>query len=237
MTRLGERSRAAERMDAGDVDLATFAACLQDLERINRWTGAYRITLRWLDRVQEVHRARRLVVLDAGSGYGDMLRRIGAWGEARGLGVDLIGVDRNPHAATAAAQATTRAPAVRYLTADVFDVPASVRPDVVISALFAHHLDDRQLVRFLLWMEERARLGWLINDLHRHAVPYWIARSLPVLLRMNRLVRHDAAVSVARAFARRDWEMLLEEAGLAAPPTAVSWCFPFRYAVGRIKRG
>lgn len=237
MTRLGERSCAAERMDTEGVDLATFTACLQDLERINRWTGAYRITLRWLDRVQEVHRTRRLVVLDAGSGYGDMLRRIGAWGAARGVGIDLIGVDRNPHAAAAAAGATTRAAAVRYLSADVFDVPESVRPDIVISALFAHHLDDRQLVRFLRWMEERARLGWLINDLHRHAVPYWIARSLPALLRMNRLVRHDAAVSVARAFARQDWERLLERAGLAAPPTAVEWCFPFRYAVGRIKRG
>ena len=66
-----------------DVDPATFAACLQDLERINRCTGAYRITLGWLDRLQEVHDVRRLVVLDAGSGYGDMLRRIGSWGGRR----------------------------------------------------------------------------------------------------------------------------------------------------------
>jgi SAM-dependent methyltransferase len=234
MIGLGERACAPELMDVEDVDLATFAACLRDLERINRWTGAYRITLRWLDRLRKVHGARRLVVLDVGSGYGDMLRRVGAWGEARGVALDLIGVDRNPHAA-AAAQARSRAPAVRYVTADVFDLPPELRPDVVISALFAHHLDDRQLVRFLRWMEARARLGWLVNDLHRHALAYWIARCAPALLRMNRLVRHDAAVSVARAFARPDWQRLLDRAGLAAPPTAVCWCFPFRYAVGRIK--
>jgi SAM-dependent methyltransferase len=232
---LAERSRAAELMDAEAVDLATFAACLRDLERINRWTGAYRITLGWLDRLQAVHGVRRLVVLDVGSGHGDMLRAIAAWGAARSLALDLIGVDRNPHTAAAAAQATPPALPIRYLSADVFDLPPSLRPDVVISALFAHHLDDAALVRFLRWMEARARCGWLINDLHRHAVPYWIARWTPALLRMNRLVRHDAAVSVARAFARPDLQRLLDQAGLAAPPTAVRWRFPFRYAVGRIK--
>jgi SAM-dependent methyltransferase len=235
MIDLGERSRAAELMDAEDPDLAIFAACLQDLERINRWTGAYRITLGWLDRLQEVHGAGRLVVLDVGSGHGDMLRRIGAWGEARGLSLDLIGVDRNPYAATVAAQATAPGPPIRYLSADVFDLLPSLRPDVVISALFAHHLDDEQLVRFLQWMEASARLGWLINDLHRHPLAYGIARWVPRLLRMNRLVRHDAAVSVARSFARRDWERLLAEAGVAGAPTTLSWCFPFRYAVARIK--
>lgn len=78
MIDLRERSRAAELMDTEEVDLATFEACLKDLERINRWTGAYRLTLGWLARLHEVHRARRLVVVDIGSGYGAMLRRIDA---------------------------------------------------------------------------------------------------------------------------------------------------------------
>lgn len=235
MIDLRRRSSAAELMDVEEADLTSLQACLQDLERINRWTGAYRITLRWLDRLHERHEPARLVVIDVGSGYGDMLRRIAAWGKARGVALDLIGVDLNPQAAAVATRAATPDPAVRYLTADVFDLSPDLRPDVVVSALFAHHLDDRQVVRFLRWMEASARLGWLINDLHRHALAYWVARWTPVLLRMHRFVRHDAAVSVARAFERRDWERLLQEAGLAGPPTMIEWCLPFRYAVGRIK--
>ncbi len=104
----------------------------------------------------------------------------------------------------------------------------------MISALFAHHLEDARLVRFLHSMDARARLGWLINDLRRHLVSYVIARFAPALLRMNPMVRNDAAVSVARAFERRDWERLLARAGLAAEPTTVAACFPFRFAVGRI---
>jgi hypothetical protein len=52
---------------------------------------------------------------------------------------------------------------------------------------------------------------------------------------MNRMVRNDAPVSVARAFERQDWKRLLEAAGLAAAPTTLAACFPFRFAVGRIK--
>ena len=53
---------------------------------------------------------------------------------------------------------------------------------------------------------------------------------------MHRFVRHDAPLSVARAFDRRDWLRLLEAADLAPPATTVVWRFPFRFAVGRIKR-
>jgi hypothetical protein len=56
-------------------------------------------------------------------------------------------------------------------------------------------------------------------------------RALPV----NRLVVHDAPVSVARAFTRRDWCGVLAAAGLAGEAVAVEWYLPFRYGVGRVK--
>jgi SAM-dependent methyltransferase len=233
---LSRRSTAPELMDTEPVDLATFEACLRDLERINRWTRSYALTLRWLEQVLAEHGRRQLLLVDVGSGYGDMLRRISAWARRRGIGLDLVGIDRNPHAAVAAARATPPEASIRYLTADVFGLSSDLRPDLVISALFAHHLDDAELVRFLGWMESRARLGWLINDLHRHALAYRVARWTPHLLRMSRLVRHDAAISVARAFERRDWQFFLHQADLGTPPPIVTWQFPFRYAVSRIKR-
>ena len=233
---LGRRSADLELLDLDGADPDTIAACLRDLERINRWTGAYRVTLRWLDQLRlETAPKRPITVLDAGSGGGDMLRRIRAWARARRLEVRLIGVDRNPHATAAAAAATPDDASIRYVTADVFDLPRELSIDVVVSALLSHHLDDVRLVRFLRWMEDRARLGWLINDLHRHPLPWLAAHHGARLLRMHRFVRHDAPLSVARAFDRRDWRRLLAAADLAPPATAVVWRFPFRFAVGRIK--
>jgi SAM-dependent methyltransferase len=233
---LGRRSVEPELLDIERADDAAIGACLRDLERINRWTAAYRVTLRWLDQLcRNPLPGGPLTVMDVGCGGGDMLRRIWAWGRRRGLELDLIGIDLNPHAAVAAAVVTPHEAPIRYVTADVFSMPDDPPSDVVISALFAHHLDDARLVRFLRWMEQRARLGWLINDLHRHPVPYLLARGGAPLLRMHRFVRHDAPLSVARAFDRDDWSRLLAAADLAPPATTIDWRFPFRFAIGRIK--
>jgi SAM-dependent methyltransferase len=234
---LGRRSTELELLDLEGSDPGTVAACLRDLERINRWTGAYRVTLSWLDRLRlELAPERSITVLDAGSGGGDMLRRMRDWARARGLEARLIGVDCNPHATAAAAAVTADDASIEYVTSDVFDFPRDLPIDLVVSALFSHHLDDVRLVRFLRWMEERAGLGWLINDLHRHPLPWLVAHHGARLLRMHGFVRHDAPLSVARAFDRRDWRRLLAAADLAPPATAVVWRFPFRFAVGRIKR-
>jgi SAM-dependent methyltransferase len=235
---LGRRSGEPELLDIEQADPGAIEACLRDLEWINRWTAAYRVTLRWLAQLcRETRPARPLTILDVGCGRGDMLRRIWAWGRKQGLELRLIGVDRNPRATAAAAAATPHEAPIRYLTADVFALPHDPPIDVVLSALFAHHLDDARLVRFLRWMEARARLGWLINDLHRHPLPYVVARGGAPLLRMHAFVRHDAPLSVARAFDRRDWFRLLQAADLAPPATTIRWRFPFRFAVGRIKPG
>jgi hypothetical protein len=64
-----------------------------------------------------------------------------------------------------------------------------------------------------------------------------VARGGAPLLRMHAFVRHDAPLSVARAFDRRDWVRLLQAADLAPPAATIRWRFPFRFAVGRIKPG
>jgi hypothetical protein len=107
--------------------------------------------------------------------------------------------------------------------------------DLVISSLFAHHLDDARLVRFLAWMEDRARLGWFVNDLRRAAFPYYGFGLLARAMRWHRFVRHDGPVSIARAFQPRDWIALVREAGLALETVTIERRFPFRLCVARVK--
>lgn len=232
---LPRRRLVPELMDGEPVPYEEFRECLRHLAGINRASGAYRPTLRWLERVAARHpEARPLRVLDVGSGYGDMLRRIAGWARRTGRPVELTGVDLNPWSAKAATEAAEPGEAIRYVTADCFALPDHERPDVIISSLFTHHLDDPQLVRFLRWMEGRARLGWFVNDLHRHAVPHRFVAAAVRVLPFNRLVVHDAPVSVARSFTRRDWEERLAEAGLAGQ-AEVRWMLPFRLCVGRLR--
>lgn len=232
MTDLRHRSAALELMDTEAASYAEFAECLRHLGTINRFTFAYRPTLRWLDRlVAGKPPETSLNILDVGSGHGDMLRRIAAWAAVRGIAVRLTGLDANPMAARAAAAATPEGLPIRYVTGDVFAYEAEA-VDVVISSLFAHHLADDALAAFLRWMGETAREGWFVNDLRRHPLPFHAVRLAARWLPVNRMVKHDAPLSVARAFDAADWERAVRAAGLEQAGVMVERWFPFRYGVG-----
>lgn len=232
------RSSQDELMDTESVSFEDFRACLVDLARVNRLTLAYRPTLAFFDRLlPSVRRlGRPLEVVDVGSGYGDMLREIDAWALRRDVSVSLTGVDLNPWSRMAASEATGPSRKIRWVTADAFafDPPRGI--DVVVSSLFTHHLPDPLVTKFLGWMEARTRLGWFVNDLHRHPLPYHFFRHLAKLVGFHRFVQHDGPVSVARAFAKSDWQRLLTEAEIPHGDVEIEWMVPFRLTVGRRKQ-
>ncbi|MHB8283546.1 MAG: methyltransferase domain-containing protein [Caulobacteraceae bacterium] len=231
-----QRSDWTELMDADDTDYDTFRACLVDLAKVNVVTLAHRPTLAFLD---TLHRTGRLpadrptTILDVGSGYGDLLRAIDRWAERKGVSVALTGVDLNPWSAKSARAATGAGRPVQWATSDIFDHHDGA--DIVVSSLFTHHLTDAQAARFLSWSEASARIGWFVNDLHRHPFPYYGFALLARVARWHRFVRHDGPVSIARAFQAHDWRRLLASAGLAPDAAKVIWRFPFRLCVARIK--
>jgi 2-polyprenyl-3-methyl-5-hydroxy-6-metoxy-1,4-benzoquinol methylase len=220
-------------MDVEDVSAADFAACLRDLETVNRLTLATRPTLGFLSRLTAGWPAgAELRIVDAGAGQGGMLRAIHRWAEARGFRPRLLGIDMNPSAAEAARAATPPELAIDWLTADIFGADLPFRPHAITSALFAHHLDDAGVVRFLRWMEATPSHGWFVNDLHRHWFAYHGFRLLSGVMRWHRFVRHDGPLSVARAFTPADWRFHLAAAGISG--AEISWHLPFRLCVERL---
>ena len=239
MPDFSRRATTPELMDTEDCDFETFRGCLVDLARVNRLTLAYRPTLGFLDalaRTGRLPKDRPLQILDVGSGYGDMLREIFAWSRRRGISVAMEGVDLNPWAAQAARAATPDDVPVIWRTGDAFAERTGMPPDLVISSLFTHHLDDASVVRFLSWMDTTARIGWFVNDLHRHPLPYHVFARASRALRLHRYVQHDGPVSIERSFSRADWSRFLENAGVPMTSTSVTWWTPFRLCVSRYQR-
>ncbi|MEO6376771.1 MAG: methyltransferase domain-containing protein [Caulobacteraceae bacterium] len=237
MPDFARRTLTPELMDTEACDFATFRACLVDLAVVNRLTLAYRPTVDFFDRLARAGKlpaGRPTRVLDVGAGYGDMLRVLDRWAQRRGVQLEMVGADLNPFSARAANEVTAAGRPIRWITADALSLPGDP-PDVVISSLFAHHLDDDQLVSFLAWSERAARVGWFVNDLHRHAFPFHGFGLLARLMRWHRFVIHDGPVSIARAFEAGDWRDLLREAGLPKGAAKVVWRFPFRLCVERVK--
>ena len=225
-------------MDSDETDFATFRDCLIDLARVNRLTLAYRPTMRFfadLARAGRLPRDRAVSVVDVGSGFGDMLRKIDGWAVRRGLRLELTGVDLNPWSARTAAEVTAPARPIRYVTADIFDFSPGQPIDIVISSLFTHHLDDAALARFVAWMEANTALGWFVNDLRRHPFPYHAFSIATRVLRFHHFVQHDGPISIARAFDVHDWRDTLAAAGLPPDAAEIRPQFPFRLCVARVK--
>lgn len=116
------------------------------------------------------------------------------------------------------------------MTGDYADL-AGQRWDVVVSSLVAHHMTREQLIAFLRFMEAESRIGWFVNDLHRHGVAHAGFPLLARLARWHPIVRHDGRLSIARSYRPAEWPPLLAAAGVA--DARVFRAFPFRLCVER----
>jgi trans-aconitate methyltransferase len=216
----------------GDCTYEDFRDCLRSLAQINRWLLGYRPTLAWLKHLPHVARDP-LHIVDVGSGGGDLLRQIASWAQRHGIAVQLTGIDLNPFAARAAAEATPKDLGIVWVTGDALNYRPERSVDIIVSSLMAHHLEDEEIITLLRWMEATARLGWFINDLERSE---WSCRMFGWLEKVaawHRFVRHDGPVSFRRAFRKEDWVRLLTAAQVPRDAVTLEHWRPGRLCVGR----
>jgi SAM-dependent methyltransferase len=233
MSRRAQPAELPELMD-GPCRREDLRACLRDLARVNQWLGGYRPTFEWLNTFAETREPLR--ILDVGCGDGEALRRIARWAKKNRLDVQLIGLDLNADTIGIAKEATPLECGVEFVAGNVFDYEPQEPVDLIVSSLFAHHLSDEEIVRFVGWMETHARLGWFVNDLSRAATPYRLFKLLAKMTRRHRIVQHDGPVSVARAFRANDWRRLCAAAGLAEGEFSILSYVPARLCVARRKQ-
>ncbi|MBF9219716.1 methyltransferase domain-containing protein [Hymenobacter ruricola] len=224
---LNERASGPELMD--DLTLASDALRhnLDELETINTWLGGYAPVLDALNRLRPRFPAgRALRVADLGSGGGDTLRQIARWARKQDLRVELVGIDANEFMLEYAAGKSREYPEISYQQFDIFSPEFQAQPyDVLTCSLFCHHFTDEELVTLLRQWQQQAGVAVVINDLHRHWLAYHSIKWLTRLLGGSYLVRHDAPLSVARAFRRADWVALLARAGITKYELRWRWAF------------
>ncbi|WP_235726939.1 methyltransferase domain-containing protein [Hymenobacter siberiensis] len=226
-----ERAAGPELMD--DLTLANDALRqnLDELETINTWLGGYAPVLNALQRLKSrFPTSRPLRLADLGSGGGDTLRHVARWARKNGIAIELTGIDANAFMLEYATAKSREYPEISYRQFDIFSPEFQAQPfDVLTCSLFCHHFTDNELVPLLRQWHQQAGVAVVINDLHRHWLAYHSIKWLTWLLGGSYLVRHDAPLSVARAFRRQNWVDLLARAGITK--YELRWRWAFRWQV------
>lgn len=226
---LTQRSEAPELMDDYSIGGCELAEALIQLRNINTWLGAAWPTLEGVNRLwRQAGTPSRLTILDVGAGTGDGNRLLLRWATRRRIQLRLILLDLHPETCAAAAAYYQDEPRVQVQQGDLFHIPVQ-SIDIVTASLVAHHFSAEQLPSVVLAMARAARLGVVINDLHRHFLAWGSIWLLTRLLSRNRMIRHDAPLSVRRGFRTDDFEQLRAIAGLEQ--LHYQWRPMFRYLV------
>ena len=231
---LARRSTRVERMDAprllGDgvrngahgtrtpdgpgVSARELAASLQRIGSFTRGLGGVRAVARELAR----HPGQTL--LDVGTG--NLALPVALRRRVPGAGL-LIGLDH--HADVVHVAGTKDRVGVPVIHGDGLALPfADGAIDVVVSTLTLHHLSDDHAVRFLIEMKRVARRTVYVWDLNRTRTALFGASVLAnTVWRTDPMVRHDATLSVRRAFRPSEVRALAARAGLADAEVRPLW--------------
>lgn len=225
MINLQHRSYQKELMDAGDIPFAAMAQTLKELNIINTRLGGHAITIAGVQ--QLLKKNEPVVICEIGCGGGDNLFAVDQYCQKNNIDASFIGIDLNETCIRFARQQYPQLNC-RWICSDYAAVDlAGVKPHIIFSSLFCHHFTDEQLVPMLQWLQHNSRSGFFINDLQRHWLAYYLIKYITRFFSRSYLVKNDACLSVARSFTKKDWQQLLQQAGIAS--YAIQWKWAFRW--------
>lgn len=223
------RSYTPELLDNDTIPTEDLYQNLRELDFINRWLGGHKVVLDGVRAFLKKHpKAQKISLMEIGSGGGDNLREVGNLLNKKQIPYQLQGVDLKEDCVRFASQ--QQFIPVSYQVCDYELADTSLQqPHYIFNSLFCHHFTDKQLVKMLRWLYQNAENGFFIADLHRHALAYYSIKWLTKLFSKSYLVKNDAPLSVLRGFSRKEWEALLNQAGINN--YTIQWKWAFRWLI------
>ncbi|MEO6230743.1 MAG: methyltransferase domain-containing protein [Ferruginibacter sp.] len=230
MIDLSSRSEKHELLDDPSVPFADIRQNMRELNIINSYLGGHKITVNGVKQILKKWPPNKLVTIcEIGCGGGDNLNAIEKWCNKNSIDARFIGIDINRSCIEFARHQYPGLKA-NWIHSDYKLVNLEFnQPDIIFSSLFCHHFKDDAIIDMLQWMKKNARLGFFINDLHRHVLAYYSIKIITSAFSKSYLVKNDAPLSVARGFKLKEWKYLLKRAGINND--SVEWKWAFRHLI------
>lgn len=156
-------------------------------------------------------------ILDVGCGSADIPRTLLREARACAERLTITAVDASAQVLEIARRRNSE-PSLVLVQADGARLPFDDSSfDVAMCNLTLHHCDPQSAVALLRELRRVARLTPLVTDLRRSWLAWLGAKALTAISTRNRLTRHDAPLSVLRAYTPREAIELARAAGWRNP--------------------
>lgn len=231
MRDFSNRSLEIEMMDDLDASGEIIDITLKELETINLLLGGNYVTINGIKKLLYGFKSEApIVVADLGCGSGDILRLMRKTLRKSGVEAQLIGIDANPNISDYANSHTPAEDQIKYYPLNIFSEDFKNKKfDIVTGTLFFHHFSNKKLIEFFRELKDQVRIGIIINDIHRHWFAYYSIKWITHLFSKSSMVKNDAAVSVLRAFRKKELTKILDVAGFSR--YSIKWMWAFRWQV------
>jgi len=200
-----------ELMDLPNQEENALRSDLENIARLNCTFGGRKA-------VEKIFRllsgqARRLILIDLASGYGDQGRNLIERAQARQTEVTVVALDVQFQTLQIARRATPSNQKMFFVQADARQLPFRKQSaDLVFCNLALHHFADKDALAVLREMKRVGRLGLACVDLVRSRLAAFCIWLLTTFLIRDPMVRHDARLSIRRAFTHDEMKSLAQTA-------------------------
>jgi 2-polyprenyl-3-methyl-5-hydroxy-6-metoxy-1,4-benzoquinol methylase len=230
MPDFSNRSAQIEIMDDLDSSGKIIDVTLSELETINLLLGGNYVTINGISRLLSGKQINQVSIADLGCGSGDILKLMRKYFNRKGIAATLTGIDANPNIVAYAKTHTDAKNNIQYEAINIFSPEFKKRKfDIITGTLFFHHFSNEELISFFKDLKEQLTIGFVINDIHRHWFAYHSIKLLTGVFSKSTMVKHDAPVSVMRAFRKKELQYILQEAGIKH--YSLRWMWAFRWQV------
>lgn len=223
------RSNQREIMDAHDFKGEELEKTLEDLDRVNRLLGGYKVTLEGIDKILgSACYAQPVTIIDVGCGNGSMLREVAKMGRRRGIKMKLLGIDISEHSIEIARKNSRNFPEITFETMDVSSREFRDRKtDIVLCTLTLHHFTEEEIEHIMRIFERISLMGIVINDLHRSKTAYYLFKLYCLFFMKNEVAKKDGLTSILRSFKKEDLQGYGRN--LKVRKQMLSWKWAFRW--------
>ena len=222
------RSEKPELMDDFFMEGEILRDALDKIAGINRLLGGNKVTIQGVKYLIRKLNKQEIHILDVGCGNGDMLRALADYAKKNNLSFRLTGIDANPFTVKHAQHLSISYPNINYQCADIFEeIQKETHYDIILCTLTLHHFKNQEILNLLRNFKKKARLGLVINDLHRSAIAYYLFTALCFVFKLNRMSKNDGLISILRGFKKND--LIHYSNQLNFKKDIICWKWAFRY--------